>query len=219
MVPKLDDAAQAAIHEALNATLEQRQKTALFKRIRKSGLNPEKTFDVYEMGCFQLPARLEESDFMRLGFVRRAENLILFGTPGTGKTHLANAIGIEACRQKLAVLYENTASFVCRLSDAYQARRHNEFVSKLNRLDLLILDEFGYVPIDPIGAQLLFRVIGEFYERKSIVITTNLSFTEWKQIFIDPKLTEAIVDRMVHYSHLIQFSGESYRVKHSLLLS
>lgn len=218
MLPGLDDGAQSAIHDALNATLEQRQATAFLKRVKKSGLNPRRTFDAYEWGRFDWPARMPKADFVRLDFVRRAENAILFGAPGTGKSHLANAAGIEACRQRLNVLYENTSAFVGRLSSAYQTRTHNDLLKRLNRLDLLILDEFGYVPVDPIGAQLLFRVIGDFYENHSIIITTNLGFTEWNQIFIDPKLTESIVDRMVHHSHMIQFTGESYRVQHSLLI-
>lgn len=219
MVPGLDDTAQGVLRDALDATLAQRQATALLKRVKKSGLNPKRSFDTYEFGRFEWPARLSKDDFMRLDFVRRAENVIMYGAPGTGKSHLANAAGLEACRQHLNVLYENTSAFVGRLSDAYQSRKHNDLLKRLNRLDLLILDEFGYVPVDPIGAQLLFRVIGDFYETHSVIITTNLGFTEWNQIFIDPKLTEAIVDRMVHHSHLIPFNGESYRVQHSLLIS
>ena len=218
-MPGLDERSQAAIQDALNATLEQRIATALLKRVKKSGLNPNRSFDGYEFGHFEWPARLTKDAFMRMDFVRRNENVIMFGPPGTGKSHLANAAGLEACKQRLNVLYENTSAFVGRLTEAYQMRRHNDLLARLNRLDLLILDEFGYVPIDPIGAQLLFRVIGDFYENHSMIVTTNLGFTEWCQIFIDPKLTEAVVDRMIHHSHLIQFTGESYRVKHSLLIN
>ena len=219
MVPGLDESAQAVLQDALHATLEQRQATAFLKRVKKSGLNACRSFDVYEFGHFDWPARLNSDGFSRLDFVRRNENVIMFGPPGTGKSHLANAAGLEACKQRMNVLFENTSSFVGRLTEAYQMRRHNDLLARLNRLDLLILDEFGYVPIDPIGAQLLFRVIGDFYENHSMIITTNLGFTEWRQIFIDPKLTEAVVDRMIHHSHLIQFTGESYRVRHSLLIN
>lgn len=219
MLQELNEAAQAAIYEALNATLLQRQGASFLKRIKKAGLDSRRSFDSYEWGRFSWPSRLPQSEFCSLNFVRRAENVILYGSPGTGKSHLANAAGIEACKLRMGVLYENTAAFVSRLIEAYQARKHEELMRRLNRLDLLILDEFGYVPMDAIGAQLLFRVIGEFYEQKSIVITTNLGFSEWGQIFIDPKLTESIVDRMVHHSHLIRFSGASYRVEHSLLIT
>ncbi len=217
MLPELDDNAQAIIQQALDATLQQRISTALLRRVKKSGLNPRRSFEGYEFGRFDWPACLPREEFLRLDFMRRAENVIMFGAPGTGKSHLANAIGLTACEQRFNVLFENTSCFVARLSEAYQMRKHNDLLRKLNRLDLLILDEFGYVPIDPIGAQLLFRVIGEFYENHSVILTTNLGFSEWNQIFVDPKLTESIVDRMIHHSHMIQFTGESYRVQHSLL--
>lgn len=219
MLSAMNDDAQSAIYEVLSATLSQRQSVSFLKRIKKAGLNPRRSFDNYEWGRFSFPSRLPQGEFCNLNFVRRAENVILYGSPGTGKSHLANAAGIEACRLRMGVLYENTAAFVSRLIDAYQCRKHEDLMRRLNRLDLLILDEFGYMPMDAIGAQLLFRVIGEFYEQKSIIITTNLSFSEWGQIFIDPKLTESIIDRMVHHSHLIQFSGSSYRVEHSLLIT
>lgn len=218
MLPRLDDGAVDAVYSVLNATMEQRTGAAFLKRLKKAGLDPRRTFDAYEWGRFVWPSRLPMDEYCSLGFVRRAENVILYGAPGTGKTHLANAAGVEACRQRLGVLCENAAAFVSRLSDAYRMRKHDDLMRRLNRLDLLILDEFGYIPVDPIGAQLLFRVIGEFYERKSLIITTNLSFSEWGQIFTDPKLVESIVDRMVHHSHMIQFTGESYRVQHSLMI-
>lgn len=219
MVPGLDDSAQASIYNALDATLRQRLATAWLKRVKKSGLNPRRSFNNYEFGHFEWPARLPKNDFVHLDFVHRVENVIMYGAPGTGKSHLANAAGLEACTQRMNVLYDNTSAFVARLSEAYQMRKHNEMLKRLNRLNLLILDEFGYVPVDPIGAQLLFRVIGDFYENHSIIITTNLGFTEWGQIFVDPKLTQSIVDRMVHHSHMLQFTGESYRVQHSLLIT
>lgn len=219
MLSEMCNDAQNAVYEVLNATLEQRQSASFLKRIKKAGLNPHRSFSNYEWGRFSWPSRLPKDEFCDLHFVRRAENVILYGAPGTGKSHLANAAGIEACRLRMSVVYENTSAFVSRLIEAYQGRRHEDIMKRLNRLDLLILDEFGYVPMDAIGSQLLFRVIGEFYEQKSIIITTNLGFSEWNQIFIDPKLTESIVDRMVHHSHLIQFSGTSYCVEHSLLIS
>ena len=218
MVSALDDSARGAIQAALQATADRRAAESLMKRVKKSGLNPRMTIEAYEWGRFDLPQALPMDDLRALAFARRRENLILYGSPGTGKTHLANAIGIEACKQGLRVQFERSGAFVGRLIEAYHACRHNDVIARISRLDVLILDEFGYIPIDPIGAQLLFRVICELYEQKSLIITTNLSFSEWGQILGDQKLTDAVIDRIFHHSHLIQMTGESYRMQHSLIL-
>lgn len=212
-----DDKEKAVIEKALAETEKQRISASFARNLKRAGLDSRKTFASYEFGAFKWPLMLPKEDFTTCRFIDRAENVILFGAPGTGKSHLATAAGIEACRQKRNVEFHTTTAFVARLSAAFQSGKTGELFERLNRLDLLILDEWGYVPIDPVGAQLLFRVIGDFYERKSIILTTNLVFSEWANIFHDQKLTAAILDRMVHHSHFIQFEGESYRIAHSLM--
>lgn len=217
MMDDFDESGKATVKRALQAAAKQRRATGFLRNLKKSGLDARKTFEHYEFGGFEWPQLLPKDDFFNCEFVKRAENVILYGNPGTGKTHLANAVGITACRIGLHVEFWATSAFVASLSAAFQGGKTVELFQRLAKLDLLILDEWGYLPVDSIGAQLLFRVISEFYERKSIVLTTNLVFSEWGNIFNDDKLTAAILDRMVHHSHFIQFSGESYRLRHSLM--
>lgn len=141
----------------------------------------------------------------------------MFGPSGTGKTRLANSIGVEAVRRGFRVLFVTVSDFVARLSFEYLRGRASEYVEKLKRLDLLILDEFGYISIDKTAAELLFQVVSAFYEKHSLIITSNLLFDDWAKMLPDPALATALLDRVVQYSHLLRFSGESYRLTHSLL--
>ena len=133
----------------------------------------------------------------------------MFEPSGTGKTRLANSIGVEAVRRGHRVLFVTVSD--------YARARHLDYLAKLKRLDLLILDEFGYVSIDKTAAELLFQVVSSFYEKHSIVITSNLLFDEWGKMLPDPALATALLDRVIQYAHLIRFSGESYRLTHTLM--
>ena len=150
-------------------------------------------------------------------FLARKENLILYGPVGTGKTHMATAIGVEACNQGKKVKFYRTAALVNDLNDAQTAGNLGKMLKQLSKLDLLICDEWGYIPLDRQGAQLLFQVVADCYEKRSIIITTNLEFSKWNGIFYDEKLTSAIIDRLVHHSHLLVFGGQSYRLTHSTI--
>ena len=217
MLPELDEKECDLLARALSATMTQRQITAFVRRLKKSGLRVDQSLDGYEWGRFEMPRGLTRESMCNLDFIRNRQNLILYGTPGTGKTRLANGLGIVACQRKLKVRFENTSEFVAKLSEAYARNRSQDYLSEIYKLDLLILDEWGYVPVNPDGTRLLFNVIGNFYETKSLIITTNLTFAEWKQIFLDDKLTAAIADRMIQHSHLVYMVGQSYRVEHSLI--
>ena len=150
-------------------------------------------------------------------FVSGKQNLVLYGPVGTGKTHMAIAAGREACKRGYKTRFYTVAELVLALSgarrDGYLDRLHKE----LNSLDLLILDEWGYVPIDRDGAQLLFRVIADSYERKSLILTTNLEFSRWGSVFTDDQMTAAMIDRLVHHGHMFIFDGKSYRMEHALM--
>ena len=156
--------------------------------------------------------------FLNGQFIEQQENLILYGGVGTGKTFLSTLIGLSAIQQSgKHVKFYTVAGLVNRLLDTHEKGTLNRLFKQLEKLDLLILDELGYVPLHKQGAELLFQVISMCYEQKSLIVTTNLRFGEWNHVFGDPILTEAVIDRLIHHSHLIVFNGPSYRMKESLL--
>ena len=213
----LNDKDQGVVVRALGAVESDRKIKALARSLDAAHLNPARTLENYDFDGFQWPEHLPQADFVSCGFVKRAENIIMFGPSGTGKTRLANSIGVEAVRRGHRVLFVTVSDFVARLSMEYARGRHLDYLAKLKRLDLLILDEFGYVSIDKTAAELLFQVVSSFYEKHSIIITSNLLFDEWGKMLPDPALATALLDRVIQYAHLIRFSGESYRLTHTLM--
>lgn len=144
-------------------------------------------------------------------------NLVLYGPVGTGKTHLAIAAGLRACELGKAVKFYTVAELVMRLGEAKRGGTLEKLMSEIGRTQLLILDEWGYIPVDKEGAQLLFRVIADSYESRSLIITTNLEFSKWGSVFTDDQMAAAMIDRLAHHGHLLVFEGESYRMKHALM--
>ena len=130
---------------------------------------------------------------------------------------MAIALGISACEQGRAVRFFTVTELVLKLSDAFRCGTLERLVRDLKQLDLLILDEWGYVPVDREGSQLLFRVIADSYESKSLILTTNLEFSKWGGIFTDEQMAAAMIDRLVHHGHLIMFEAKSYRMTHALM--
>ncbi len=157
-------------------------------------------------------------DILTANFVSKKQNLILYGNVGAGKTHLAIATGIAACNAGFKTRFYRTATLVNALTEAKKRGELSAFMKQFLKLDLLICDEWGYVPIDSEGAKLLFGVVSECYERKSLIITTNLEFAKWNEIFIDSKITAALLDRIIHHSHLLDFTNRnSHRLKDALV--
>lgn len=170
-----------------------------------------KTFEKYTFEDIKFPKSLTCDDIIECKFIPKHENLILYGTVGSGKTHLAIATGIAACNAGFKVRYWSTPRLVNALVEAKKAGELSKFLKAFEKLDLLICDEWGYVPIDSDGAKLLFQIVSECYERKSLIITTNLEFARWNEIFVDTKITAALLDRIIHHSHLLDFTGRESR--------
>lgn len=170
-----------------------------------------KTFENYTFEGIKLPQALSVGDIMEATFVPRRENLIMYGNVGAGKTHLAVAIGIAACDAGYRTRFCRTATLVNALTEAKKQGSLSVFMKQFEKLDLLICDEWGYVPLDSDGTKLLFQVVSECYERKSLIITTNLEFARWNDIFADTKITAALLDRIIHHSHLLDFTNRDSR--------
>lgn len=149
-------------------------------------------------------------------YIRQHRNIIFLGKSGTGKTHLATALGIEACRQNKRVRFTAAYSLVNELVEGRADKDLGRMLGKFSRYDLLIVDELGYVPFSKEGAELLFQVLAERHERGSVIITTNLGFGNWTEVFRDPNMTAALLGRLTHKAHIIECSWDSYRLKQTL---
>lgn len=183
--------------------------------IQQAGFDLMKSFENFDFSNLILPGSLTAESLRSCEFAKNRQNLILYGRPGTGKTHLATALGIEACRRDYRVLYFKASRLVNLLSQARAQKTESKFWKKLNKTQVLILDEWGYIPFERVGTQLLFEAISDCYEKRSVILTTNLPFDEWNTIFYDQKLTTAILDRLVHHGLLLMHEGQSYRLQHS----
>lgn len=193
---------------------EERRINLLLKQAQlpKTGDQP------YQWEHIQIPQGISRTTVLNGDFIAEKENLILYGGVGTGKTYLATLISLNAIhRFGSRVKFFTVASLVNKLIEANQQGSLVKMMKQVEKLDLLVLDELGYIPLNKEGAELLFQVISMCYENKSIVITTNLQFGQWNHVFGDPILTEAVIDRLIHHSHLLLFTGDSFRYKESLL--
>ncbi len=163
-----------------------------------------------------LPAGLTQESMENLDFLSAKENLIFMGAVGTGKTHLATAISLKACQEGHKVRFFTAVSLANLLLERNNKGSLNGIMTSLKKTELIVIDELGFVPLHKDAAQLMFQVISECYERKSLIITSNLEFSGWNTVLGDNRLTAALIDRLVHHSHIVVFSGESYRLQQSM---
>lgn len=201
----------------LEAELAQRDVNRRARLVARAGFPAYKTLEGFERQGVTLPSALTWADLESGRFIPDRRNLVLYGPVGTGKTHCSLALGYAACERGVTVRFFTVTDLVMRLSEAKRSGTVERVLRDLHRADLVILDEWGYVPVDHDGAQLLFRVIADSYETRSLIITTNLEFSKWGSVFVDEQMTAAMIDRLAHHGHLIVFEGESYRMKHALM--
>ena len=175
-----------------------------------------KTLEEFDFGAApHIPATLVRQ-LAEGGYMERAEPVILIGDSGTGKTHLATGLCVTACQQKRRVRFVTSAGLVNELVEAQHHNLLGRALSRWSRFDLIVLDEVGYVPFAQVGAELLFQVISERAERATLVITTNLPFSEWTQVFPNARLCKALLDRVTDRAHIIETGTESYRFKRTV---
>lgn len=206
--------------ELFKLEIENRELRRKNTYIKQAGFDVLKTFEDYSFEGIDVPNSITCDEIMHASFISKKENLVLYGNVGVGKTHMAIAAGIAACNNGKRVKFYRTATLVNQLVDAKKEGNIIKLMKKIEKCDLLICDEWGYVPVDTDGAKLLFGVIADCYERKSLIITTNLEFSKWNEIFYDEKLTAAIIDRIVHHSHLLDFRDrKSWRLENSIMKS
>jgi DNA replication protein DnaC len=206
---------QEYLYNLLSAELENREQGRMTKLINIAGFNNIKTFDDFRFDEITLPSDLTPESLKSLDFIREKKNIIMYGRTGTGKTMLSTAIGIAACQKGIPVRFYRTAALVNQLSEAKKSGTLGTLLKKLNKASIIILDEWGYVPYDRTGAQLLFDYLSEIHEKKSIILNTNLEFSRWVNVLYDEQMTAALVGRLMHHCHLLLFPGENNRLRES----
>jgi DNA replication protein DnaC len=190
-----------------------REKRAADRRLKAAKFPNLKTLDTFDFTAQPSLNRALILELMRCAYVDNRESVILLGNPGTGKTHIATALGVEACGRGKRVQFWKVTELITHLIEAREERQLARMKKQLARLDLLILDELGYVPTSKLGAELLFDVISTAYERTSLIVTSNLPFENWTEVLGSERLTGATLDRLTHRCHILEATGESYRLQ------
>ena len=191
-----------------------RERRAAERRIRDARFPVVKTIDSFDFKAQPSINQALVRELISSGeYISKMENVLMVGNPGTGKTHLALALGFAACSQGKRVRFTTTTAMVTALLEARESRTLQRSQKQLERLDLLILDELGYVPFTKTGAELLFEVVSRAYERTSLIVTTNLPFENWTETLGSERLTGAMLDRLTHRVHILEANGESFRLK------
>ena len=205
------------LHHLVDGEVLQRRQRLIARRLKEARFPVRKTLEQFRWDWPKKINRLAVQNLFRLGVVPAKANVIFLGTVGLGKTHLATALGYAACQEGHAVLFANTMSLINHLAEAQQRGRLQTQLRKYLAPEILILDEVGYLPIDQHGADLLFQVISQRYERSSIILTTNKAFKQWPAIFNnDSTITSAVLDRLLHHAETVVIEGGSYRMKDQL---
>jgi len=193
-----------------------RSANAVAARIRQAGFPVQKDFDTFDFSAVPGLNKPKVLELARGEWIEQHSNACLIGSPGTGKTHLATAIGLAACRQGKRVQFCTAAALVSKLEEAQKRYHLERLLGQLDRADLLICDELGYLSFSRAGAELLFQVFADRYERKSLLITSNLAFSEWGQVFQGERMTAALLDRLTHRCQIFEMNSESFRFRESM---
>jgi DNA replication protein DnaC len=213
---KTDMSYEGFLKDLLEVGVDTRKENGKKNRIRNAKFPYKKYLDDLLVDYLPEDAKKRLKELKSLQFIEEGRNLILAGNPGTGKTHISIGLGILACQKGYKVLFTTIPLLINELKECRSNKTLRAFESKFERYDLIIADELGYISFDKEGSELLFTHLSLRAERKSTIITSNLAFNRWNEIFNDPVLTAAMVDRLTHKAHVINMNGNSYRTKETL---
>jgi DNA replication protein DnaC len=200
----------------LLSEVEDRERRTIEMRLKEAHLPRMKTLEDFDFAQSpQIPASRIRT-LAEGGYLERAEPVLLVGEPGTGKSHLATGLAIAACKQRKRVRFTTAAALVNQLVEAQRQQSLSRLLTRWSRVELIVIDELGYVPLAEVAAELLFQVIAERAEKAAIIVTTNLPFSEWPQVFTNARLCKAILDRLTDQAHIIETGSESYRFRRTL---
>ena len=192
-----------------------RERRVVERRIRQARFPATKSLDTFDFTVIPGLNKMLVLELARGEFILRRENIIALGNSGTGKTHVALALGLAACQKGFSVAFTTAATLVHQLMEARDEKRMLKLQRELQAVKLLIVDELGYVPLSATGAELLFEVLSQRYERGSTIVTSNLPFEDWTSVLGSERLTGALLDRLTHHVHILTMNGDSYRLKQS----
>ncbi len=192
-----------------------RERRTIERRIKAARFPAVKSLDTFDFTAIASLNKMLVLELARCEFILRRENVIALGNSGTGKSHVALALGLAVCQKGLTVTFTTAAALVHQLMEARDERRLLKQQRDLQAVQLLIVDELGYVPLSPTGAELLFEVFSQRYERGSTIVTSNLPFEDWTSVLRSERLTGALLDRLTHHVHILTMNGDSYRLKQS----
>lgn len=193
--------------------VNKRELNRIQKRVKAARFPVLKELADFDFSALPTLNKAHVLDLSRGDYIRKHQPIVLIGNPGLGKTHLAISLALAACRQGRKVRFWTAAGLVNDLLQAQDEHRLNRFVSTALKLDLMVLDEFGFIPFSPNGAQALFTFFSEVYEHLALILTTNLKFADWIQVLADERLTAALLDRITHHAHIVELVGESFRFR------
>lgn len=187
--------------------------------IKASNFPFRKTINDYDFSFQPSVSENQIRELSNLGFIENHENIVFIGNPGVGKTHLAVALGIEAAKHRNSIYFITCHNLMLKLNKAQKENRLDKQLRHLAQYKVLIIDEIGYLPVDHQGSNLFFQLIAKRYMTKSTIVTTNMPFSRWGEVFSDNTLASAVLDRLLHYSHIIRITGNSYRIKDKIVES